>query len=218
MNSIATPNITSIIVIVTALGFVTFFVVTMTSFIKISVVMFLLRNALGIQQTPPNIILYGVALVLTFFISAPLLRSVYNEAELSSAKLETMQDWIRVGERAREPIRAHLMKFTKLSEREFFVSATKRVWPEEMQQELTSSDLAILIPSYVISELRRAFVIGFLIYLPFIAIDLIVSTVLMALGMSMVPPVTISVPFKLFLFVGIEGWSNLFHGLVLSYG
>lgn len=218
MNSISPTNITSIIVVVTSLGFVTFFVVTMTSFIKISVVMFLLRNALGIQQTPPNIILYGIALILTLFTSAPLLRSIYNEVEPVTAKLETIQDWVKVAERAREPLREHLLKFTKASEREFFVSATKHVWPEEMRQDLTPNDLAILVPSYVISELRRAFVIGFLIYLPFIAIDLIVSTVLMALGMSMVPPTTISVPFKLFLFVGIEGWSQLFHGLVLSYG
>jgi type III secretion protein R len=218
MNNIAAPNLTTIIIIVTGLGLVTFFVVTMTSFIKISVVMFLLRNALGIQQTPPNIILYGIALVLTIFTSAPVVREISKELQDPSLKYETVQDWITVTERAREPIRAYLTKYTKASEREFFVSATKRIWPEEMRQDVSPSDLGILIPSFVISELRRAFVIGFLIYLPFIAIDLIVSAILMALGMSMVPPITISVPFKLFLFVSIEGWSKLFHGLVLSYG
>jgi type III secretion protein R len=122
-----------------------------------------------------------------------------------------------VGEKVREPIRDYMTRFTRTSEREFFLNATKRVWPEDMRQNATSSDLAILLPSFVISELRRAFEIGFLIYLPFIAIDLIISAILMALGMSMVPPITISVPFKLFLFVSIEGWSKLFHGLVLSY-
>jgi type III secretion protein R len=211
------PNLITLVVVIAGLGLVTFAVVTMTSFIKISVVMFLLRNALGIQQTPPNIILYGVALVLTIFISAPVVQQVYKQLQTSNVKLETFQDWMTVSEQAREPIREYLTRFTRPAEREFFLNATKRVWPEDMHQEAASTDLAILIPSFVISELRRAFEIGFLIYLPFIAIDLIISAILMALGMSMVPPITISVPFKLFLFVSIEGWSKLFHGLVLSY-
>lgn len=211
------PSLISLIFVLTGLGLVTFAIVTMTSFIKISVVMFLLRNALGIQQTPPNIILYGVALVLTIFISAPVMQQVYKQLQSSNQQLDTFQDWIAASERAREPIRDYLTRFTRPAEREFFLGATKKVWPEDMQQEANSTDLAILIPSFVISELRRAFEIGFLIYLPFIAIDLIISAILMALGMSMVPPITISVPFKLFLFVGIEGWSKLFHGLVLSY-
>jgi type III secretion protein R len=217
MSSIQ-PNILSILIVMTGLSLVTFAVVTMTSFIKISVVMFLLRNALGIQQTPPNIVLYSVALVLTLFISAPVAKQVYAQLQEPALKFETMQDWIAASERAREPIRDYLSKFTRTSEREFFISATKRIWPEEMRQSVSNTDLEILVPSFVISELRRAFEIGFLIYLPFIAIDLIVSTILMALGMVMVPPITISVPFKLFLFVAIEGWSRLFHSLVLSYG
>lgn len=212
------PNMITILLVITGLGLITFVVVTMTSFIKISVVMFLLRNALGIQQTPPNIILYGIALVLTIFIGAPVARQVYQELQDPSLKFESIQDYVTAGEHAREPIRQYLLKFTRPSEREFFTSATKRVWPEDMRQEVSSSDLSILVPSFVISELRRAFEIGFLIYLPFIAIDLIISAILMALGMSMVPPITISVPFKLFLFVTVEGWSQLFHGLVLSYG
>jgi type III secretion protein R len=216
MNSFQ-PNIVTLVVIVAGLGLITFAIVTMTAFIKISVVMFLLRNALGIQQTPPNIILYGIALVLTIFIGAPVAQQVYKQFETSGAKLDTFQDWVAASERAREPIRDYMTRFTGPSERDFFLNATKRVWPEDMQQSATSSDMAILIPSFVISELRRAFEIGFLIYLPFIAIDLIISAILMALGMSMVPPITISVPFKLFLFVSIEGWSKLFHGLVLSY-
>jgi type III secretion protein R len=216
MNSFQ-PNLISLVVIATGLGLITFFVVTMTSFIKISVVMFLLRNALGIQQTPPNIVLYGVALVLTIFISAPVAQQVYKQLQSSEMKFETFQDWVAASERAREPVREYLTRFTSLGEREFFLGATKKVWPEDMRQDAKSNDLAILIPSFVISELRRAFEIGFLIYLPFIAIDLIISAILMALGMSMVPPITISAPFKLFLFVSIEGWSKLFHGLVMTY-
>ncbi len=216
MNS-AQPNIVSILVVVSAFGLVTFAVVTATSFIKISVVMFLLRNALGIQQTPPNIVLYSIALVLTVFISAPIAKEVYQKTQDPTLKFATMDDWVEVGKRAEVPIRGYLERFTRVAERDFFLAATARVWPKEMQESASSSDLSILLPAFMISELRRAFEIGFLIYLPFIAVDLIISGILMALGMSMVPPTTIAVPFKLFLFVSIEGWSKLFHGLVLSY-
>lgn len=211
------PNLIAILAVVMGLGLITFVIVTMTSFIKISVVMFLLRNALGIQQTPPNIILYGIALVLTAYISAPVATEIYKRLDDPTIQYATFQDWVKVSETAREPIREYLLRFTKPAEREFFLGATARVWPEKAREGVTSEDLAILIPAFVISELKRAFEIGFLIYLPFIAIDLIVSAILMSLGMSMVPPITISVPFKLFLFVAIEGWSKLFHGLVLSY-
>jgi type III secretion protein R len=211
------PGLFAILAVAAGLGLMTFIVVTATSFIKISVVMFLLRNALGIQQTPPNIVLYSIAIVLTVFISAPVAQQVYRQVAESNGRFEVFQDWIAASERAREPIREYLTKYTKPGERDFFLNATKRIWPQDMQSGVTETDLAILLPSFVISELRRAFEIGFLIYMPFIAVDLIISAILMALGMSMVPPITISVPFKLFLFVTIEGWSKLFHGLVLSY-
>jgi type III secretion protein R len=216
MNNLQ-PNIISLLVVVSALGLVTLAIVTATSFIKISVVMFLLRNALGIQQTPPNIVLYSIALVLTVFISTPVAREIYKQTQDPALSFNTIDDWAAVAERVKTPVRDYLQRFTRAAERDFFLAATKRVWPKEINQTTTNGDLGVLLPAFMISELRRAFEIGFLIYLPFIAVDLIVSGILMALGMSMVPPTTIAVPFKLFLFVGIEGWSELFHGLVLSY-
>jgi len=216
MNNVQ-PNIVSLLVVVSALGLVTFAIITATSFIKISVVMFLLRNALGIQQTPPNIVLYSIALVLTVFISTPVMKEIYKQTQDPALSFNTIDDWAEVGQRVKVPIRTYLQRFTRPAERDFFLAATRRVWPKEIHETTTSGDLGVLLPAFMISELRRAFEIGFLIYLPFIAVDLIVSGILMALGMSMVPPTTIAVPFKLFLFVGIEGWSTLFHGLVLSY-
>ncbi len=211
------PDLISVLIVSFGLGLTTFAVVTATSFIKISVVMFLLRNALGIQQTPPNVVLYSVALVLTVFISAPVAQEVQRLFQQNNAQLVSFQDWMKAAERSSEPVRQFLAKFTNPTEREFFLAATKKIWPNDMQEGLASTDLAILLPSFMLSELKRAFEIGFLIYLPFIAVDLVISVILMALGMSMVPPITISVPFKLFLFVTIDGWSRLFHGLVLSY-
>jgi type III secretion protein R len=212
------PNLFAILAVVAAFGLVIFTVVTMTSFIKIAVVMFLVRNALGVQQTPPNLVLYAIALVLTIYISAPVVRTIYDRVNDPGNQYQNFADWMSAAERAREPARDYLTRFTTAVERDFFLSATNRLWADQPHQEVKSDDLIILVPSFVSSELKRAFEIGFLLYLPFIAVDLIVSAVLMSLGMSMVPPVTISVPFKLFLFVLIEGWSKLMHGLVLSYG
>ena len=99
----------------------------------------------------------------------------------------------------------------------FFLNSTQRLWPEEARRDVSSDDLLILVPAFTVSELTKAFEIGFLLYLPFIAIDLIVSNILLAMGMMMVSPLTISLPFKLFLFVVVDGWTRLIHGLVLSY-
>jgi type III secretion protein R len=211
------PNLFAILAVIAALGLVIFVVVTMTSFIKISVVMFLVRNALGVQQTPPNLVLYAIALVLTIYISAPVVQTMYDRVNDPTSEYKSFSDWVSAAERAREPARDHLIRFTTASEREFFLAATNRLWSAQPHPDVKRDDLIILIPAFVSSELKRAFEIGFLLYLPFVAVDLIVSAVLMSLGMSMVPPVTISVPFKLFVFVLVEGWSKLLHGLVLSY-
>jgi len=212
-----TPNLLGIIVIATGLGLVPFAVVTMTSFMKIAVVMFLVRNALGIQQTPPNLVLYGIAIVLSVFLTSPVIGDVYARVSNPSIDFANIEDWGKAAEEARVPIQQHLLRFTDEPARNFFYDVTAEVWPEEAHNEASSDDLMILVPAFVISELTRAFEIGFLLYLPFIVIDLIISNILLAMGMMMVSPLVISVPFKLFLFVLVDGWSRLLEGLVLSY-
>ncbi|MGY4299228.1 type III secretion protein R [Bradyrhizobium sp. i1.4.4] len=211
------PSIVALLAVTVGLGLLVLAVVTTTAFIKVSVVLFLVRNALGTQSIPPNIVLYGAALILTVFISAPVFEQTYNRVTERQLHYETLDDWVTAAKQGSEPLRAHLKKFTNEEQRTFFLSSTERVWSEEMRGNVTANDFAILVPSFLISELKRAFEIGFLLYLPFITIDLIVTTILMAMGMSMVSPTLISVPFKLFLFVTIDGWSLLMHGLVLSY-
>jgi type III secretion protein R len=211
------PNLFAILAVISALGLVIFVVVTMTSFVKISVVLFLMRNALGVQQTPPNLVLYAIALVLTAYVSAPVVQTVYERVSDPASEFRSFTDWKDAAERAREPIREYLSRFTTAAERDFFLTATDRLWSERTKASVSRDDLIILVPSFLNSELKRAFEIGFLLYLPFIAIDLVVSAVLMSLGMSMVPPAAISIPFKLFVFVLVEGWSKVLHGLVLSY-
>lgn len=213
----AASGLLPILAAVAAMGLLTFAAVTMTCFIKISVVLFLLRNALGVQQTPPNLVLYGIALLLTGFVMTPVASRAYAAAAPPGQAFATFEDFRGAALRAEVPVKAFLVRFTSAGERSFFVEAARRMWGEDAPPDLAPDDLSVVVPSFVLSELRRAFETGFLLYLPFIGVDLVVTAVLMAMGMSSVSPTTISVPFKLFLFVAIEGWTRLVHGLVMGY-
>lgn len=212
------PNLLALVALGVGLGLIPLIAVTTTAFLKIAIVLFLVRNALGTQQTPPNLILYGVAIVLTLYVSAPVLSNVYAAVNNPAIDYRTIEGWQTAGRDVQVPIRDHLSRFTSPEERDFFVDATQKIWANQTAPAATPDSLVILIPAFVVSELTRAFEVGFLLYLPFIAIDLLVSNVLMAMGMTMVSPLVISVPFKLLLFVLIDGWVRLLHGLVLSYG
>jgi type III secretion protein R len=211
------PNLLGILVAVGLVGILPLAVVTMTGFLKISVVLFLIRNALGVQQTPPNLVIYGIALVLTVYVTTPLISEISGRLQQENISFQTTDDLARAADIAREPLRQHLLRFTQPQERQFFLDGTKRLWPEQARADVRDDDLQILVPAFVASELTRAFEIGFLLYLPFLIIDVVVANVLMTLGMIMVSPVLISIPLKLFLFVAIDGWSRLMHGLILSY-
>ncbi len=213
-----TYNIVPIITTLLAFGLMPMFVVTMTSFLKIAVVMFLVRNALGVQQTPPNLVLYAIALVLTLYVSSPLLGQIYGRLNANPVDTKTLEGLQEAAGRVKQPVKDYLARFVNPNERKFFLSATEKIWGERDRTEVRDDDLLILLPAFVSSELTRAFEIGFLLYLPFLVIDLIVSNILMAMGMIMVSPTLISIPLKLFLFVTIDGWSRLLHGLILSYG
>ena len=210
-------NIISLIIVVMMLGFLPFIAISVTAFAKTAVVLLIVRNALGVQQTPPNMVIYGVAVVLTVYIAAPIfgeLQAVFTNPAL---RLESIEDWRSAFTSASGPIRDFLITHARPEDRAFFLNATNAIWTPEAAAAATPDDLVILVPSFMVSELTRAFEIGFLLYLPFLAIDLIVSAVLMSLGMMMVSPVMIAIPFKLFLFVAVDGWSRLVQGLVLTY-
>ncbi len=212
------PSLLPVIIATAAVGLIPFMVVTTTAFLKISVVLFLVRNALGTQQTPPTLVMYAISIVLTAYVSAPLVSEVYGRLTAPSVDLGTGAGLRAAGLSVSEPLRTYLERFAAVGERDFLLSAAQRIWPPDFYRSARSDDLLILIPAFVISELTRAFETGFLLYLPFIAVDLIVSNVLMAMGMVMVSPLVISTPFKIFLFVMVSGWTRLLHGLLLSYG
>jgi type III secretion protein R len=196
-----------------------FIAIMATAFLKISVVIFLIRNALGIQQIPPNMAINGLAIILSIYIMAPVGMETYKILSTQTANFEKLQDPEALAELATslEPTQAFLMRHSDKAQRDFFVRTTKKLWPEELARDVTETNVLILLPAFTLTELTEAFEIGFLLYLPFIAIDLIISNILLAMGMMMVSPMTISLPFKLLLFVLVDGWTRLIHGLVLTY-
>jgi type III secretion protein R len=191
--------------------------VSTTSFLKISIVLSLVRNALGVQQAPPNIVLYALAIMLTVFIMAPIGYEVGDAVQAEPNPTANSSSLIAAAKRGAEPMRKFLLANSKNEQRDFFMAQAKRIWPPKMADEVRPNDLLILVPAFVVTELTAAFEIGFLLFLPFIVIDLVVSNILMAMGMMMVSPATITLPLKLFLFVMVDGWSRLLHGMVLTY-
>ena len=212
----------SALVVVVALALAPFFAVMVTSFTKIVVVLSLLRNALGLQQVPPNIVLNGLALILTLYVMYPVAQDMQGaiaqrQAESAGAQLQSTETIQVALEAGKEPLRAFLIKHSDANERGFFLKTAQRVGNPDRMRELSDRDFIVVIPSFVVKELSLAFQIGFLIFLPFLIIDLVISNILLAMGMMMLSPTTISLPFKLLLFVLVNGWVKLAHGLVLSY-
>ncbi len=211
------PDPITFVIVLVGMSLMPFAVVMTTSFAKISVVLMILRNALGLQQVPPNLIVYGVTLIMTVFILQPVLHDVSEVLITEDRQFETVEDWSQAYEDIKVPFTGYLKRFAAERERAFFLQATQKLWTPDAAAAAKDDDLIILVPAFIVSELTRAFEIGFLLYLPFVVIDLIVSNILIALGAIMVSPLTISLPIKLFLFVLVDGWTRLLHGLILSY-
>lgn len=211
------PDPLTLILLTTALALAPFFAVMMTSYVKLVVVLSLVRNALGIQQIPPNLVINGLAIILSVYIMAPVASLTFAAVEKEDLTRLDAPAIRRIAEKAQAPIVSFLKRNTNEREVRFFLDTTRRLWSREAGLAVNRDSFLILVPAFTVSELTSAFQIGFLLYLPFIAIDLIVSNILLAMGMMMVSPMTISLPFKLLLFVLIDGWTRLIHGIVLTY-
>jgi type III secretion protein R len=222
VSNAGTPDLLGLAISLSLLSLVPLVVVTCTSFLKISLVLLVLRNAIGVQQTPPTLAIYGIALALSAFVMAPTLQQVGQEAlaiadspgesaRSPSASIDRLKKVV-------EPLRSFMIKFAGPAQRESMLDNARRLWPKEYSKDATSADFLILVPAFVISELQAGYEIAFLIFIPFVVIDLLISNLLMALGMQQVSPQTVSIPLKLLLFVAVDGWSRLLHALALSYG
>lgn len=207
----------NLIVVLVLAGLLPFIAVVATSFVKFSVVLMLVRNALGVQQIPPNMAINALAIILSAYIMAPIFAETYAILTAGGFTLGSATDIGAAYNAAKGPLTEFLNGHADIKEKTFFLEAARRLWPQEMYEQIDINNLVVVLPAFMVSQLREAFEIGFLLYLPFIAIDLIVSNILLALGMMMVSPLTISLPFKLFLFVMVDGWSRLILGLVETY-
>lgn len=201
------------IIVLTIISVAPFILLMMTCFTRIIIVLSFLRSALGLQQTPPNQVLVGLALFITFFIMQPVLHEV-NETALqpyNDGQIET-QEFLN---RASVPMKEFMLKQTTTTEVELF----KNLSDDKDVAKMEAADLPmhIVVPAFITSELKRAFLIGFLLYIPFLIIDMIVSSTLMSMGMIMLPPVMISLPFKIMLFVVVDGWGLLIKTMVMTY-
>ncbi|HKJ89738.1 MAG TPA: flagellar type III secretion system pore protein FliP, partial [Oceanipulchritudo sp.] len=185
-------------------------VLLMTSFLRIIIVLGFVRNAIGMQSTPPNQVLVGMALFLTFFLMMPVGEEIMDEAiaPMRAGDITSMEAL----DRSMIPLRTFMLRQTSPTDIEFFLglSGLEEMTPEELP-------MRIVIPSFVMSELRTAFQMGFLIFLPFLVVDFIIATVLMAMGMMMMPPVIVSLPFKILLFVLVDGWFLIVQSIVRSF-
>ena len=202
------------------LGMAPFAAIMLTCYVKLVVVFALVRNSLGVQQVPPNIVLNSLAVIFTFYVMAPVAQDISAKLEqkrvFDAGRMKTA-DLFDAFVSAREPLREFLIKHGRERERKFFVKTAFKLWPESHASRVSERDFLIIVPAFTLSELTAAFQIGFVIYLCFVGVDLIIANILLAMGMSMVSPTVIAVPFKLLLFSALDGWSALIHALVLSY-
>jgi len=209
----ATGRIVQIVMLVTVLSLAPTILVMTTSFIRIMVVLSFVRTAMGTQQTPPNQVLISLAMFITFFVMAPTFETAYDTGikPLLSEDIDEFEAFKRVS----EPFRVFMLKQVRGQDLSLFLELSGKPAAAVSSDDMP---LRILIPAFMISELRRAFEIGFLIFVPFLVIDMVVASVLMAMGMMMLPPIIIALPFKVIFFVLVDGWFLVVGSLVRSFG
>ncbi len=205
-------KVVQLMIVVTVLSMAPSLLMMITSFTRLVVVFSFIRNAIGLQQSPPNSVLISLALFLTFFIMSPTLEEAYYSgvSPLMEEKISEEQALNKIS----EPFKKFMLSNTRTKDLELFASIAKI---DTTGANFSSIPIRVVIPSFMISELRKAFEIGFLLFLPFLVIDILVSSILMAMGMMMMPPVMVSLPFKVIFFVLIDGWYMICGSLIKSY-
>ena len=208
-----------------ALALIPFVGMMVTSFVKIAVVLSITRQAIGMQQAPPTTVITGMAIILTVYVMQPVGLQIYNRVDRliqiqrggDLLAKENVDLIVQAAKMAKEPMKAFLLKNSSEKDRSMFYRIAYRMRAPDDRASLAPDDLIIITPAFVISELSKAFQIGFIVFIPFLVIDMVVSNILMALGMQMLSPTTISLPFKILLFVLVDGWYLITRGLVLGY-
>ena len=200
-----------------AMAIVPFAVMMLTSFSKIIVVLSIVRSALGTQQAPPTMVLTGLAAVLSATIMTPTFEKMWTTGRAAYEETGSTLELAQRAPQVLQPLRDFLVRHGSLEERARFVDMARELRPPEEAQLVSEEDLPVIVPAFVITELKEAFIIGFLVFLPFLVLDMLIANVLLALGMQTLSPSQVSLPFKILLFVAVDGWSLLSRGLVLGY-
>lgn len=199
-----------LVILMAVLSLLPFVLVSLTSFTRYVIVLSILKTALGTQQVPPGVVLVGISLILTIYTMGPVFGEMYDRVE---APIKNKQTIVAILDEGSQPLKEFMMRQTRQQDISYFVQLTRKTMPET-PQELSIWEVA---PAFMISELRTAFEIGFLIFIPFIVLDLVVANILLALGMFMLSPTIISLPFKILIFIAVDGWGLIINGLVNSY-
>ena len=211
-------DLTGLLIAVVVISLIPFVAMVATSYAKIVVVLGLLRNALGVQQVPPNMVLNGIAILVTAYIMAPIgMQAMQNMQNMPHRQGDSSALMLDAFDAGKEPFRAFLKAHAHEREKRFFVRSASAIWPKDMAAKLHEDDLIVLAPAFTLTEMTDAFKIGFLLYIAFVVVDIVIANVLMAMGLNQVQPTNVAIPFKLLLFVVMNGWSTLIHGLVLTY-
>ncbi|EPP34583.1 type III secretion apparatus protein, YscR/HrcR family [Chlamydia ibidis] len=220
------PDLTTQAIILIFLALSPFLVMLLTSYLKIIITLVLLRNALGVQQTPPSQVLNGIALILSIYVMFPTGVAMYNDARKEIAANTIPRDLFSAEgaetvfvalNKSKEPLRSFLIRNTPKSQIQSFYKISQKTFPAEIREHMTASDFVIVIPAFIMGQIKNAFEIGVLIYLPFFVIDLVTANVLVAMQMMMLSPLSISLPLKLLLVVMVDGWTLLLQGLMISF-
>lgn len=223
-GSLPYPDISTQAVVLVFLALLPFMVMLLTSFAKMVITLSLLRNSLGVQQIPPNQVLNGIALILTIYVMFPTGLQMYEKSkhllndlpkELFSTSSAAVA--LAVIDVAKEPLRDFLIRNSSEKSIEGFYNLSQKTFPEEVKTEIKQKDFIVVVPAFITGQIKSAFEIGVLIYLPFFVIDLVTSNILLAMQMMMLSPLSIALPLKLLLLVMIDGWTILLEGLVLSF-
>ena len=199
-----------ILIVMTVFSLLPFVFCCMTSFLRFVIVFSMLKTAMGTQQVPPSIVIIGLSMILTFYTMGPTFQKMY---EMGSIPYQQNQNIVAAIDQGSKPLKEFMMKQTRETDLAFFVELTNKA-PPKSPDEITVWQVA---PAFIMSELKTAFEIGFIIFVPFIVLDLVVANILLALGMFMLSPTIISLPFKLLIFIAVDGWALIVQGLVTSY-
>ena len=214
---IAPGNLPTVIITLALVGLMPVIVSIGTAFLKFVVVLSLLKNAIGIQQIPPTIVVNSLAMIIAAYIMAPVFIETYELAQSKGVSLSDGSLLSFVAGEGAEPYRRFLQHNSSQDMLDLFKNMARELWPENVQHKIDDNNFFVLLPAFTLTELKEAFEIGFIIYVPFIVVDIVVSNILLAMGMMMMSPMTISLPFKLLLFVFIDGWTLLLNNLALTY-